>query len=240
MEAWWQDNVSRVEKLAPTENSHGNVYALRRELLASISEALKNQSMLNAHQVRGAFANYVDDLKADLKSIAASGWGPELIPDDEIVASQFPEVLEQLDKDRARLAELQSLFAAAKEEDYDDSEETGVLQESQATSLRDDKKKLDDTWKQSIKELKGRIEDLFVQLRPTGTICPAGAEEGHFYTAGLSPRNPDFDQIDGILLQRLHLPGAFDEEIRQIEDLARQGTEALGQSNDIETRFARS
>jgi len=49
---------------------------------------------------RGPYANYVDDLKADLKSIAASGWGPELIPDDDIVQSQFPEVLEQLEKDR--------------------------------------------------------------------------------------------------------------------------------------------
>ena len=235
VESWWQQNVSRVEKLAPADNGHGNVYALRRELLASISEALKNQSLLNAHQVRGAFANYVDDLKADLKSIAASGWGPELIPDDEIVASQFPEVLEQLGKDRARLAELQSLFAAAKEEDYDDSEESGVLQESQATSLRDEKRTLDDTWKQSIKELKGRIEDLFVQLRPSGKI-PAGAVKSH-YTEGLSPRNPDFNQI-GRICAAASSAGGFDEEVRQIEDLARLGAEALSQSNDIETRLA--
>jgi type I restriction enzyme M protein len=235
VESWWQENVSRVEKLAPADNGHGNVYALRRELLASISEALKNQSLLNAHQVRGAFANYVDDLKADLKSIAASGWGPELIPDDEIVASQFPEVLEQLEKDRARLAELQSLFAAAKEEDYDDSEETGVLPEDQAKSLRDEKKKLDDTWKQSIKELKGRIEDLFVQLRPAGKI-PAGAVKGH-YTGGLSPRNPDFDQIDRICVAASSA-GGFDEETRQIEDLARQGAEALSQASDIDNRLA--
>jgi type I restriction enzyme M protein len=177
----------------------------------------------------------VDDLKADLKSIAASGWGPELIPDDEIVASQFPEVLEQLEKDRARLAELQSLFAAAKEEDYDDSEETGVLQEDQAKSLRDEKKKLDDTWKQSIKDLKGRIEDLFVQLRPTGKI-PAGAVKGH-YTGGLSLRNPDFDQIDRICAAASSA-GGCDDEVRQIEDLARQGAEALSQAGDIETRLA--
>ena len=230
VEYWWQANVSRVEKLAPVDNGHGNVYALRRELLASISEALKNQSLLNAHQVRGAFANYVDDLKADLKSIAASGWGPELIPDDEIVASQFPEVLEQLEKDRARLAELQSLFAAAKEEDYEDSEETGVLQEDQAKSLRDEKKKLDDTWKQSIKDLKGRIEDLFVQLRPTGKI-PAGAVKSH-YTAGLSLRNPDFNQIDRICAAALSA-GGFDNEVRQIEDLSRLGAEALIQARKL-------
>jgi type I restriction enzyme M protein len=37
--------------------------------------------------VRGAFANYVDVLKADFKSIAASGWGAELIPDEKILQS---------------------------------------------------------------------------------------------------------------------------------------------------------
>ena len=34
---------------------------------------------------------------SDLKSIAASGWGPELIPDDDILQSQFPQVLAELE-----------------------------------------------------------------------------------------------------------------------------------------------
>jgi type I restriction enzyme M protein len=234
VETWWCANVARVEQLAPINGDHGNVYALRRELLVSVSEALKNQSLLNTHQVRGAFANYVDDLKADLKSIAASGWGPELIPDDDIVQSQFPEVLEQLEKDRDRLAELQSLFAASKEEDYEDSEETGVLPEDQARTLRDEKKRLDDEWKRCVKELKSRIEDLFVELKPTGHL-PNGTKKGH-YTEGLSPRVPDFDRIDRICAVA-SAAGAFVEEIRQIEDLARSGTEALVQAREIETRL---
>jgi hypothetical protein len=47
--------------------------------------------------VRGAFANYYKLLVSDFKSIAASGWGPELIPDDDILQSQFPQVLAELE-----------------------------------------------------------------------------------------------------------------------------------------------
>ncbi len=228
-------NVARIEQLAPANGERGNVYALRRELLASISAALNNQSLLNAHQVRGAFANYVDSLKADLKSIAASGWGAELIPDDDIVQSQFPEVLEQLEKDRTRLAELQALFAAAKEEDYDDSEETGVLPEEEAKGLREEKKKLDDDVKSCVKELKSRIENLFVSLKSTAKL-PQGAAKGHF-TQGLSSRNPDFDHIDRICSLASSV-GGFDSEIQQIENLARRGTEAFTQSLENDERIS--
>ena len=65
----------------------------------------------------------MEDLKADLKSVAASGWGAELIPDDDILVSQFPEVLAEMEQKRLRLAELDALFAAADEEDYEDSNE---------------------------------------------------------------------------------------------------------------------
>jgi len=66
----------------------------------------------------------MDDLKADLKSIAASGWGPELIPDDDILQSQFPDLLAEMEQKRLRLAELTALFAAADEEDYEDNDDT--------------------------------------------------------------------------------------------------------------------
>ena len=48
-----------------------------------------------------------------LKSIAASGWGPELIPEQDILQSQFPEVLEQIEQDQARIAELESLVCGS-------------------------------------------------------------------------------------------------------------------------------
>ncbi len=136
LEAWWKKRLPDLEALAPTGGKKGNVYALRRALLASLDQALANNGILDGHQVRGAFARYVDELKADLKSIAASGWGPELIPDGDILESQFPELLADMEAKRARLAELSALFSAADEEEYEDDDDTGILPGEQVRELK--------------------------------------------------------------------------------------------------------
>ena len=180
LEQWWQKNLPLVEALAADTKkpqAHtGNVYALRRILLASIAaqfpspqteplsprergrgegksrEGAHEQTLLTPYQIRGAFANYVNQLKADLKSIAASGWGAELIPDAEILQSQFPQVLAEQEQNRARLVELQALFAAADEEDFEDSDETGVLPSDEVKALRAELKELNTSAKLAKKE----------------------------------------------------------------------------------------
>jgi type I restriction enzyme M protein len=138
--AWWQQHLPVVEALAPdATNQHAtdrNVYAVRAALLEGIERVFVGQSLLTRYQVRGAFANFYQSLASDLKSIAASGWGPELIPDDDILQSQFPQVLAELEAQHARLAELQALFAAASEEDFEDTEDTGVLPADEVKSLK--------------------------------------------------------------------------------------------------------
>lgn len=146
--AWWQAHLPVIEALAPdANNQHAtsrNVYAVRATLLEGIERvfvgtaatAAPAQSLLTRYQVRGAFANFYQSLASDLKSIAASGWGPELIPDDDILQSQFPQVLAELEAQHARLAELQALFAAASVEDFEDSEDTGVLPADEVKSLK--------------------------------------------------------------------------------------------------------
>ena len=94
------------------------------------------QTLLTRYQVRGAFANYYKQLTSDFKSIAASGWGAELIPDEDILQSQFPQVLAELEQQHARLAELQALFGAAGEEDFEDLDGTGVLPAEQVKDLK--------------------------------------------------------------------------------------------------------
>jgi type I restriction enzyme M protein len=131
-----EEALPGIKALAPTNGKKGNVYELRRKLLSSIDQTFASNTLLDGHQVRGAFARYVDELKADLKSIAASGWGAELIPDSDILASQFPEVLADLETKRTRLAELSALFAAADEEDYEDTDDTGVLPGDQVKELK--------------------------------------------------------------------------------------------------------
>jgi type I restriction enzyme M protein len=139
---WWKQNVALIQKLAPANGAKGNVYELRRQLLASITATFATQELLTDHQIRGAFARYINDLKADLKSVAASGWGAELIPDDEILESQFPELLAVMEEKRLRLAELAALFAAADEEDYEDSEDIGVLPAEEVKTLKAQLKEL--------------------------------------------------------------------------------------------------
>jgi type I restriction enzyme M protein len=138
---WWQGHLPIVEALAPdADNQHAtrrNVYTVRAALLDGLERTFADQDLLNRYQVRGAFANFYQSLASDLKSIAASGWGPELIPDDDILQSQFPEVLAELEQQHNRLAELQALFAAANEEDFDaDADDSGVLPADEVKALK--------------------------------------------------------------------------------------------------------
>jgi type I restriction enzyme M protein len=136
LDAWWRKHLPHVEALAPVGQRKGNAYALRRLLLASITGAFGTTSLLTAHQIRGALARYFEFFKPEFKSIAFSGWGPELIPDADILQSQFPELLAELERKRTRLAELAALFAAADEEDYEDADDTGILPGDEVKRLK--------------------------------------------------------------------------------------------------------
>ena len=136
LELWWKEHLPLIEALAPRNGKRGNVYELRRQLLVSISATCAKQTLLTDHQVRGALASYFEFFKPEFKSIAFSGWGPELIPDDDILQSQFPEILADMEQKRLRLAELSALFAEADEEDYEDSDDTGVLPDSEVKTLK--------------------------------------------------------------------------------------------------------
>ncbi|MFJ7110923.1 N-6 DNA methylase [Pseudomonas sp. NPDC098740] len=151
LHSWWHQHLPIIEALAPDTTNRqartNNVYHMRANLLDSIERTFAAQHLLNRYQVRGAFANYYKLLAADFKSIAASGWGPELIPNEDILQSQFPEVLAELEQQHNRLAELQALFAAAGEEDFEDSDDSGVLPTDEVKTL-----------KASLKEARGLMK----------------------------------------------------------------------------------
>ena len=236
LESWWQANLSLVESLAPNGGQKVNVYALRRALLAGIVDALKDQRLLNTHQVRGAFANYVERLKADLKSIAASGWGPELIPDDEILASQFSEVLEEQEQNRVRLAELQALFAAADAEDYEDEEDSGVLPSEEVRSLKEEKRELDRQWKAALKDLKALCADLFAEIKAAGRL--PGDNNKVFYTQGMALKEARFENGRRILDMAAEV-GFRSERTEKIRDCMAHGSAAFGRSARIDEKLAR-
>ena len=107
--------------------SEKNVYDLYHAFSASIGGELSQLGILDEFESRGAFAGYWDTLFTDLRSVAASGWNAELIPDAEILQSQFPDVLKELRDNELRRDELDALFkevneleeGAWSEEDYE-------------------------------------------------------------------------------------------------------------------------
>jgi type I restriction enzyme M protein len=160
LELWWKEHLPLIEALAPKNGKRGNVYELRRQLLASIAATFAKQHLLTDHQIRGALASYFEFFKPEFKSIAFSGWGPELIPDDDILQSQFPELLAETDQKRLRLAELASLFAAADEEDYEDSDDIGVLPDNEVKAFRAELKEANAQAKLAKKEQRDQSEFL--------------------------------------------------------------------------------
>ncbi len=181
LDGWWQTQLPQMEALPANGQEQGQqaVFALRRNSLNTLSDTLVNQGLLDLYKVRGAAASYFKKLQADLKSIAASGWNAELIPDEEILQSQFPDVLENLKKDQARITELEALFAAADEDEDDaqgsasvagdrmsgapadeaDNEGTGVLPKAQLKSYKDQKKALNAQLREIKRNLKATKQD---------------------------------------------------------------------------------
>jgi type I restriction enzyme M protein len=195
LEDWWLKNLPIVEALAPDAANQQarprNVYVMRTHLLHSIEQTFTGQTLLTPFQIRGAFATYIDSLKADFKSIAASGWGPELIPDEEILQSQFPDVLAEQEQAQTRLAQLQALFSTADDEDFEDSDNTGVLHSDEVKSKKNELKTLTAEWKEQLKVIKNLTINLFTELKAVDKL-PAGSKKGYYCTEGLTQKEPVF------------------------------------------------
>ena len=238
---WWQEILPMVEALAPGPDNHhensGNVYRMRRSLLKSISEVMTGQNLLTPFQVRGAFANYVNLLKADFKSIAASGWGPELIPDEDILQSQFPEVLQELELAQTRLAELQALFAAADDEDFEDTEDIGVMAGSEVKNRKEELKNANVEWKGHLKELKALAASIFTEIKAAG-LQPKDAKKGFYCSEGFSQKEPNFKNGRRIL-QLAEQVGHPSEYIKPLTYAMEQGSLAWERAQSIEQSLSR-
>lgn len=195
LEAWWETNQPLVDSVAADpQNQHenrGNVYRMRAAMFDSIVAALTEQNLLTLYQVRGAFANYMAQLKADFKSIAASGWGAELIPEQDILQSQYPDVLEDLEQAQNRLAELNALFAAASEEDFEDTEDTGVLPGNEVKSKKEELKTTTVEWKAKLKNVKDLATTIFTEIKVAG-LLPKATAKNFYCTEGLTQKEPEF------------------------------------------------
>lgn len=147
--SWWQANVGDLKQLPKL----GSFVPLRKKFAQSLEDTLVPFGLLDKFQIRGAFAEFASELTTDFKSVAASGWNADLIPADDILDAQFPEVLKELENAQDTIARLQGEFEAAEpgegeeveEIDLDtyDFEESGdVLRKAVIDALKACKKEL--------------------------------------------------------------------------------------------------
>lgn len=139
LDAWWQRQLPAIRKLAKGEVG---VFALRSKALNTITEALLAEKLLDTFKIRGALASYFKMLEADFKSVAASGWNAELIPDEEILQSQFPEVLENIKRDQLRINEIDAQLSAGEGGDETEEESEEQLSKEEIKKLKAELKQL--------------------------------------------------------------------------------------------------
>lgn len=168
---WWNANMPKLVAL-PEEK---NVFALYRDFSRSISEGFRALGILDLYKSRGAFAAYWSSLESDLKSVSASGWNAELIPEDEILQSQFPEVLAELAQNQARRDELEAMFTEVNELEEGEFEEDNfeVYPKEVLSEYKTQLKEIGGSLKQLSKEIKA----LQVRIKANGMFSDTLKEE---------------------------------------------------------------
>ncbi|MBS0372869.1 MAG: N-6 DNA methylase [Proteobacteria bacterium] len=162
---WWQSNVADLQQL-PTL---GSFVPLRKKFAQSLEDTLVPLGLLDKFQVRGAFAEFASELATDFKSVAASGWNADLIPADDILTAQFPDVLKDLQTAQETIARLQGEFEAAEPEEGEEAEEIDL-------DTYDFEEAGDVLPKAVIDALKARKKELSREAKALKKTAPANAK----------------------------------------------------------------
>lgn len=151
IETWWQSSLEQLVALPVNKN----LFDLNNEFSITITEQFSKLGILDLHKSRGAFAAYWETLSADMKSVAASGWNAELIPEDDILQSQFPDVLEELKTNEATCDEIGAMLKEVNDLDEDEynEEDYEVYPRAVLKEYRDKLKKINAEIKSANKEI---------------------------------------------------------------------------------------
>jgi len=147
LESWFKKATSKIDGIAKQGKS--KAFELRREFSSELLKTLKPLEVLDEFQILGSYADFSKVITDDLASIAAGGYDNRLVPDDEILITARPDILEKTKEMTSRIAELEAIFQELKEAEEDDVEprESGALPKALLDELKETKKDLDKTFK---------------------------------------------------------------------------------------------
>lgn len=151
IETFWTASDADLDSL-----HGGSLFDFNNNLTDRFVATLTSLNVLDKYQVRGSFAHFSDTLKSDFRSVQSSGWTAELIPDDELIANEFPEVLADLKRLENRRDELDAKFAEIAEMDPEewDAEQYDVMPKGVISDIKGE-----------IKELKAQKRELSKQQK---------------------------------------------------------------------------
>lgn len=220
---WWQLQLPVIEKL---NDSTINAFDLYHQFSKTLTEKLNAFTILDEFKSRGSFASYWNNIYTDIKSVDASGWNAELIPDDEILESQFPEVLKELRSNEVRKEELEAMFAEVNE-----LEEGGWTEEDYEVWQKDELKE----HKEAIKALKGERKEAdreFKNIKKRITANekalkqnPALATEIETLKTDAEKYSNELTRLDAMIAadeERIAKHTALEEELKQCKKVIKE------------------
>lgn len=237
-DAWWEAASADIGALPATRD----VYLLEEQLLESLTEAMDGKTPLQSHKIRGVLLRFFRERDSLLQTIAGSGFVAELIPKEEILASQRPELVRQLSEKATRISALEALFAEARErEEAPDVEEgdteTGegkpreVLSPTEAKALKDRQKEVKSELGQILKFVKASVALVYGQSQRWGGSPPKE------YTKGLSPSSPDFSGVEQLLDDVGDNP-AVATQVEELKRMMGRGQGLIAENSALEGSLA--
>jgi len=224
---WWKRVVKDFETLPENKN----VFELYRKFSESFSKSISElktgqKIVLNNYQCRGALASYWSELNYDLKSVAASGWNAELIPEDEILESQFPEVLKDLRTNEARKEELEAIFKEVNEleEDVWTEDEYEVWQKDELKEHKDAIKALKGERKEADREYKNLQKRITANEKIAKKDTAAAAEIPVLQTEA-DKFNTEVQRLDKMIEteeERIAKHTELEEELKQCKKVIKE------------------
>lgn len=163
--AWFDSVVGHVDEIAGKQD-RAKPYAIRRQWVEDLSTKLDSLGVLDQYQVRGAFADFALKIRDELAAIAAVGFGSGLVPDEDILITAAPILIQKAKDMESRITELQAIFDEVKATDddegadHDEPHESGALPKALLINLQDEKKTLKKSVAQAKKERSSDLDDL--------------------------------------------------------------------------------
>jgi len=222
LKLWWDEHQAKLEALPDNRN----VYELYHAFSATITAKIGSLGILDEFKCRGAFAGFWNDIFNDLRSVAASGWNAELIPDDEILQSQFPEVIKELNDCIAKRDELEALFT-----EVNDLEEGAWSEEEYEVFPKEELAEVKATIKSLGAELKELSKDIKNKTKQIKALMKSGEAYSEIERALESLQKPELELEKRIAAQEARIAKHLEMEkelkesrkkIKEIKDLKEQ------------------